>query len=119
MSKPPLFIHFAQFVKTEDLKAARVGKNGPRPRHEFMQAAKLADDLNSGAKVKMIGIAQQNLYAKIFQKILRYALDRSNRAHRHKHRRFDFAVGRQQASGASRAVGLFDLQFQGHCVLRG
>ena len=105
-----LFIYFAQFVKTEYLKAAGVGEYGPRPRHKLMQPAKLADNLNSRAKIKMIGIAQQNLHAEIFQQILRNPLDRRDCTHRHKHRRFDFAVRREQAPGARGAESFFDLE---------
>ncbi len=67
--------HFAKFVQTENLEAARVGENGARPRHEAMQPAQLADLRDSGSQVEMVGIAQKDLYAEIFQDVLRNAFD--------------------------------------------
>src|ERR1700683_717193 len=56
-----LFLDLAQFVQAEDLKAAGVGKDGARPRHEAMQPTHAADGVDSGAKVEVVRIAENDL----------------------------------------------------------
>ena len=77
------FVHFAQFIEAENLEASGIGEDGPRPRHKAMQSAQFADLLDPGAKVEVIGIAEDNLYAEFFEDVLRDALDRGQRTHRH------------------------------------
>jgi hypothetical protein len=86
------FADLAQIVQAENLEAARIGEDGSIPRHEAVQPAHLANRLDSGTQIKMIGIAEQNLDAKLFQHILRNALDRTERSHRHEYGRLDFSV---------------------------
>ena len=84
--------HFAEIAQAEDLKAARIGEDRVRPRHEFMQAAHLADQLMAGPEIQMIGIRKQNLNAELFEILLRLSLDRRGCANRHEDRRLDHAM---------------------------
>lgn len=79
-----------------------------------MQAAKLANLLNSGAQVKVVGVAQQNLDIQLFEDILRYAFDRGQRADRHEDRSFDFTVRGDQSASAGLAGSGRDLELEGH-----
>ncbi len=67
--------HLAQFIQTENLETARIGENRARPRHEAIQPAQLADLLDSGPQVKMVGITQEDLYTEFLEDVLRNALD--------------------------------------------
>src|ERR1700688_74574 len=101
----PFFRDLAQFSEAENLKSARVRKNGAIPCHEPMQSAHLANRLHSRPQIKMIGIAQQDLDAKVFQHILRYALDRTQSPHRHKYRGLDFSMRSYKPAGSGSAAG--------------
>ena len=111
-----LFSHFAQLVQAENLEAAGIGQDRPRPRHEPMQAAHLADGFHSRTQVEVIGIAEKNLNPELFENILRHAFDGRNGAHGHKYRGFDLAVRSEQAPGAGRAGVALDMELCGHCV---
>ena len=110
-----IFLDLAQFTQAENLEAAGIGENRPRPCHETMQSTEIADGLDSRAQIKMVGIAQQDLNAKIFEEVLGHAFDRGERANRHKYRGFDFAMGRNQSSGTGGAGAGFNLKLKGHC----
>src|ERR1700674_5012743 len=108
------FVNLAQSGETENLKPARVRKDGPIPRHEPMQPAHPANRLDARPQKKMVGIREQNLDAQLFKHILRDALHRSQRSHRHKHRRLDLSVRSNELAGAGGTAGGFNLQADGH-----
>ena len=62
----------------------------------------------------MVGVVQQDLDAEFFQRVLRHALDRRQRSHRHKDRGLDFTVRREEASGAGGAIAGFNLEAERH-----
>ena len=62
-----------------------------------MQPAQLANPFVAGTQIKMIRIAEQNLHAQLAERLLRQALHRAGRAHRHERGRIDHAVRRRQA----------------------
>ena len=105
--------HLAQFVQTENLETAGVGENRARPRHETVQPAQLAHLLDSRPQIKMVGIAQQNLYAEFLQNVLRHAFHRRQSSDRHEYRSFDYAMRSGQPPSAGRALGRFDLKGNG------
>src|SRR5205823_7575392 len=82
----------AQLIQTKNLKSARVSKNTALPRHETMKSAHVADRLMTGPQIKVVGVAKKNLNAKLFQNVLRNALHRAKRAHRHEDGSFDLTV---------------------------
>ena len=111
-----LFGDFAQFVQAENLKAAGIGKDRARPRHEAVQSAEPSNRLDSRPQIKMIGIAEKNLDAEFFENVLRHSFHRCRRSHRHKHGGFDLAMGREQAASARCAGARLDSEIDRHCV---
>src|SRR6267142_4527598 len=112
----PLFVHFPQFSETENLEPARVGEDGTVPGHKPVQPAHPPHSVHARPQIKMVGIPQQNLYPEIFEQVLRYAFDRSQRPHRHKHRSFDDPMRRDQPAEPARAVAGLNLESDRHCV---
>src|ERR1700738_376095 len=84
--------NFAKIGKAKDLKAAGIGKNRSGPGHKTMQSAQTANPFVTRTKIKMISIAEQNLYAEFAERLLRQPLHRSRRADGHERRRIDDAV---------------------------
>ena len=110
-TKPYAFFrHLTQLVQTEDLESARVGQNGARPRHETVQPTQLAHLLHSRPQVKMVGIPQKNLHSQFLQDVLRNALYRRQRSHRHEHGRLHHPMGSSQPPDPRRSAGCFDLK---------
>ena len=116
-----VFRHAAQRFQAHDLEAAAVGQDGPRPRHEAVQAAGIADQLMPGTKIKMVGIGEEDLDAQCFQFLLPQALDRAPRAHGHEHGRLHGAVRRvQEPRTRARDLVLGDnLKLDGHAIRGG
>ena len=81
--------YFSQFGKAEDLVAAGIGENRARPGHEFVQAAKPADEFMAGTQIKMIGVGQDDFRAELFEGFVAQALHRGLRAHRQEKRSLD------------------------------
>ena len=86
------FFHFAQFAQAEHLEAAGIGEQRAFPAHELVQPAHLAHQLMPRSKIQVIGIAQNDLRAQVFQNVLRDGFHRPSRAHRHECRGFHGAV---------------------------
>src|SRR5580700_11899398 len=111
-----LLADFAQLVQAENLEAAGIGKDRPRPRHETVQTAHLAYGFDSGTQVEVIRIAEKNLHPELFENILGHAFDRCYRADRHEDRGFNLAVRSEQAPGTRGAGAALDIELNGHCV---
>src|SRR5271156_3773738 len=109
-----LLADLAQIVQAENLKTTRVGENRPLPRHEPVQPAHPSNRFDPRPQKKMIGIRKQNLDAKLFQHILRNALNRTERSHRHEHRRLNFSMRSDEPASASSTAGGFNLQTNRH-----
>ncbi len=77
------FRDLAEIAQGEDLEASGVGKQSAVPAHEAMQAAELADELVPGPEIEVIGVAQNDPRAQLFQRTLWNCLDRSLGADRH------------------------------------
>ena len=108
------FANLAQISETENLKAARIGKEGAIPRHEPMQPAHPANRLNARPQKEVVGIAEQNLDAQIFEHILRDPLHRCQRPNRHKHGSLNFTMRSDELASAGGAAGSFNLQMDRH-----
>jgi hypothetical protein len=108
------FADFAQFGQAKNLESTGVSEDCARPSHEAMQSTKLADLLHSRPKIKVIGVAEQNLDAKFFENILRNTFHTAQRADRHEYGRFDLPVRSEQAAGPGWAVRGFDLKLKRH-----
>ena len=109
-----LLAYLPQLIQTENLKPARVRQNGPIPRHEPVQPAHLPHRLHPRTQIKVVRIPQQNLDAQFLQRILRDALNRPHRPHRHKHRRLHLAVRSDQFPRPRRAASRFYLKLNRH-----
>src|SRR6266481_971838 len=106
---------FTQFGKAKDLIATGVREYGARPRHELVQAAKLADQLVARAQIKMIGVGEDDFRAKFFEGFLRQGFDGSLCANGHEEGRLDGAMRRGQAATARASrIGLRNFERKIH-----
>jgi hypothetical protein len=64
-------------LEREDLEAARVGEDGPVPRHEAVEPAELADERVAGAQVEVVGVAEDHAAAGAAQVVGVEPLDRA------------------------------------------
>jgi len=92
----------------EDLEAAAVGQDRLIPVHELMETAGSADDLAAWAEVQVVGVAKQDLRARLSDLLRGEPLDRGLGAHWHEDRRADLPVGSLQyaEAGGRRRIGL-------------
>jgi len=84
--------NLAQGGKTKNLIAAGIGEYRSVPGHEFMKSAKFADQLMAGAKIEMVGVAENDLRAEFFQRFVTQRLHSSLSTHRHEERSVDRAM---------------------------
>jgi len=108
------FADLAEIGETENLKPARIRKDGAIPRHEPMQPAHPANRLDPRPQEKMVGIREQNLDAEFFQHILRDALHRSEGPDRHEHRSLDLSVRSNELARTGGTAASFNLQANRH-----
>ena len=81
----------------ENLKSARVGQHGAIPTHETVDAAGAPENFRARPQQQVIGVGEQNLRARIFERAGQLRLHRRLRADRHEERRLHFVV--QSAKG--------------------
>ena len=92
---------FAQLSQAVDLEAAGVGEHGARPADEAVQAAHAADGFVARAEVEMVGVAEDDLCAEGFERVLRNGFDRACGADGHEDRGFDGLVGQMDLRATS------------------
>src|SRR5262249_21366340 len=97
-----LLADLPEIAQAENLKTAGVCKQRPLPAHEFVESTQVAHQLVPGAQIEMVGVAENDLRAQLFQHILRNALHRSSSSNRHKYRSLHLTV---RCDDASRACG--------------
>ncbi len=107
-----LVCDFAQISKAENLVAARVGENSAGPGHEGMQAAEFANQGMTGAKIKMIGVGQDDFCAESLESFLGKPFYSCSRADGHEYGRLDDAVRRGEKA-SPRAGGVNMIKFEG------
>ena len=93
-----------------DLVAAAVGEDGARPVHELVQAAQFGDEFVAGPQREVIGVAEHDLHAGVFELLRRQSLDGGLGADRHEDGRLDDAVRGVHAAQAGFAVGLQEFE---------
>ena len=102
-------LDFSLAAQGIDLVAAAVRENGAFPAHEFMQSARLAEDLGAGAEVEVVSVAQDDLgFDVLCQFMLVDGAHGAMGSHGHEDGCFDLAVGGfQKARPGSRSrVGM-------------
>ena len=100
----PRFGDSAHGPQTEDLEAAGVGQDRPRPVHEAVQPPQVPDGLGAGAQHQVKGIAQDDLGTEPLQLLRGHGLDGPVGPHRHEGRRLHLPAGKGQAPAPGRAV---------------
>ena len=89
----------AEPAQTEELVAPRVGEDGAVPAHELVEVAVLLQHLGAGPQKEVVGVAEQNLDAGIFELVRRKALDRTDRTDRHEDGGLDGPPGQRDGGG--------------------
>ena len=101
--------------KAHHLIAAAVRQDRPVPAHESMQPAKLRDALGAGPKHQMIGVAKEDVGARLVHLLGTHGLDRRRGPDRHECRAPHFTALHGDRSRARGAVGGVDREAEaGH-----
>jgi hypothetical protein len=79
-----------------------------------MHPAHPPDGLDAGAEVKMIGIAEQNLDAEVFEYVLGHTFHGRESSDWHEHRGLNLAVRGGQAPRAGWTLDRFNLKLDRH-----
>ena len=97
---------FTDRAKGKNLKTTAVSKDRSVPTLKFMQASCSLQDIQSGSKVKVIGIPQNNLSLDILlQVVVVNSLNGAHRSHRHKNRSmYSTVIGLNPASSGRRSA---------------
>src|SRR5579875_643270 len=94
--------NLAQCIEAEDLEPARIGQNGTRPSHKFMQTPLALDELVPRPEKEVVGVGQDNLRSQILEKITRCeALYGALCSDGHEDRRLDGPMSRMEDASAS------------------
>ncbi len=96
-----IVIDFAKLAERENLEAAGVSEQGARPTDEAMQATHAADGFVSWAQIEVIGVAEDDLCAERFERVLRDGLDSALGADGHEDWCFDGLVRQDEAPAAA------------------
>ena len=90
--------------QAEHLKATAVGEDRVIPADEAVKPAPARDQLVAGPQEQVIGVAEDDLGAELFQVALAHRLDGALRADRHERRRLHHAVRGRELAAARGAV---------------
>ena len=112
-----LIVDLASLRQRENLEAARIGQHGIGPAHEAMQSAHLGDEVIARAQVEVIGVAQDQRSAEVFELGGSEGLDRSLCADRCEDGSRQIAVrgGKGPCAGAVVAGGDCEFKHGGDC----
>ncbi len=106
---------FAEIGKAENLKAAGISEDRARPGHETVQPPETADSFVAWPKIKMIGVAEQNLNAQLAERLLRQPLHCALRADWHERGRVNDAVrSRETPQPRAGRIGLQNFEAKFH-----
>jgi hypothetical protein len=61
------FGDFSKSVEAENLEAARIGKDRPRPGHELMESTERPHGFVAGSKKEVISVAENYFRVEVFQ----------------------------------------------------
>src|SRR4051794_32351557 len=102
--------------QAEYLIAAAVGQDRARPPREPVQSPSPCDQIVAGPEIEMVGVAQQNFGAGVFQITMGHALHGALSTDRHEGRRFDRAMRRTDDAAACAAVAIDNLKTKRHVL---
>ena len=118
----PFLGYFCQIPQAEYLKASGIGQNRALPVHERVQAAELSDQFMTRPDKEMIGVAEDNLGAKLDEIFRGDGLDRRLGADRHENRGCEACHAglpasphRARHSAGTVEEGKRDVCCSGHC----
>ena len=111
----PFFADFAPIFKAVHLKTAAVGEHRSVPGRERMKPAGCLEDVDSGAQVQVVGVAQNDVCTGVVgQQVGTHRLYSPLGADRHENRGRHDAMGRVKEAGSCARMGVFGLDFELH-----
>ena len=102
----PVRLDFPDARETEDLESAAVGQNRERPIHEFVQAARRANDVHAWPDIQMVSVAEKDAGAHLLEFPRVERLHAGLSAHRHEHGRVDDSARRGDAPQPGFGAGI-------------
>lgn len=96
--------------KRKNLKSSRIRQNRNINIHKFVQTTKMLNHITPRAQITMIIIHEHNLRTNRFDLINRGSLDSTSRPYRHKNRRLNHAMWRNDSPSARRAISRIQLK---------
>jgi hypothetical protein len=112
----PVLVDGAQLGEREDLEAAAVGEDRAAPAGHLVHAAEGAQAVDAGAHGEVVGIAEDDAGAHVFEFVGGEGLDGGRRADGHEDGGGDLAVRGLVAAGAGFGLGaaVLDVELQVH-----
>lgn len=107
-----LFVDRTTGGQAEHLKAAAIGKDGPLPSHEAVEASSTRDEIGTGAQVEVVGVPEHDRHTERLELGVGDGFDGRLRPDGHEGRRLDRSVRRRQQAAAREPVGLCDLEVE-------
>ncbi|KFJ35179.1 hypothetical protein DK59_2715 [Brucella abortus bv. 4 str. 292] len=110
-----MLVQLAQLRKRHDLKPAGISQDRAFPAAKFVQAAKPGHALGTGAQHQVIGIAKNDIGAKLFHLVHIHRLHGASRADRHEGGRAHHAARHGNLTLTSRAITRENLESEIFC----
>ena len=107
-------LDFSDRGQAEDLEAAAIGEDRALPIDELVQAARGADDFETGPNVEVVSVTKDDLRAHFVELPRVEGFHAALRANRHEHGRVHHAVGGRQPAQAGFGTGVAFQQLE-HC----
>ncbi len=107
LERHALLVELAQTGQRHDLETAGIGQDRMRPADQLMQTAKPRHALRAGTQHQVIGIAENDIGAKLAHLIQIHGLDGTDSTDRHEGRRADDATRHRHFAEAGAATGCF------------
>ena len=105
-------VHLAQLRQRPDLETTAVGEHRPGPFRKCVQPAQLLHAFCARPQHQVIGVAQDNIGAGLFNLVHIERLDRAGCTDGHEGRRANIAARRIQNTGARCAIAGMDVEIE-------
>ena len=110
-----LFVELAQLRQRHDLETAGIRQDRPRPAGKIVQSAEFCNPFSARAQHQVIGVAENDIGAKLGNLIHIHGLDRARRADRHEGGRADSAARHGDFTAPGLAIGCDQFEFKIFC----